>query len=71
MVNLENISVHRLTLLLREQERVVLREGDRVSLVQDHHGTFLRVSKIHGPKRVRRRLVRQLRRGERRVQCHR
>jgi len=62
-----NIGDHGLTILLTAQGRVVLRESDQVALETDHRGAFTRVTRIYGPKKVRRRLVRQLRRGERRL----
>ena len=64
---MQNIGKHALTILLTAQGRVVLRESDQVSLETDHRGAFTRVTKIYGAKKVRRRLIRQLRRGERRV----
>jgi hypothetical protein len=64
---IKNVGEHELTILLAEQGRVVLREGDQVALEIDDRGAFTRAAKIYGSKKVRRRLVRQLRRGERRL----
>lgn len=66
MIDMINGGDGTLTVLLQEQGRVVLRAGDCVSLEQNERGQFTR-AKVHGAKKARRRLVRQLRRGERRI----
>lgn len=65
MIGLTNTGELSLTVLLTEQGRVVMRKGDRIDIVSDERGQFARVLRIDGPKKIRRRIVRQLRRGER------